>query len=74
MIRVLLLTVVPLILPTLSYVLWRTFVPPKFGGSEAIARDQWEPMPWPWLFAIGGALMAITLTIAVIFPDILSGI
>ena len=74
MIRVLLLTVVPLILPTLSYVLWRTFVPPKFGGSEAIAQDQWEPMPWRWLCAIGGALMAITLTVAVIFPDFLSGI
>ena len=74
MIRVLLLTVVPLVLPALTYILWRTFVPPKFGGSEAIARDQWEPMPWSWLLAIGGTLMVITLSIAVIFPDFLNGI
>ena len=40
MIRVLLLIVVPLIVPAATYVIWRTFVPPKFGGSEAIARDQ----------------------------------
>ena len=52
MIRLLLIIVVPLILPAAAYVIWRTFVPPKFGGSEAIARDQWEPLPWPassWL-------------------------
>ena len=46
----------------------RTFVPPKFGGSEAIARDQWEPLPWAWLLGCGGILMAITLTTVVAIP------
>ena len=70
MIRVLLLIVGPLLLPAVAYVIWRTFMPPKFGGSEAIARDQWEPLPWSWLLACGGVLMVITLTTVVLFPDI----
>ena len=74
MIRLLLLTVVPLILPAAVYVIWRTFMPPKFGGSEAIARDQWEPLPWRWLLVCGGVLMAITLTAVVLFPDVFGGI
>lgn len=74
MIRVLLLIVVPLILPAVVFVIWRTFMPPKFGGSEAIARDQWEPLPWPWLLGFGGVLMAITLATVVLFPDVFGGI
>jgi len=70
MIRVLLVIVMPLFLPAAAYVIWRTFVPPKFGGSEAIARDQWEPLPWLWLLGIGGLLMVITLTAVVLFPEI----
>ncbi len=73
MIRLLLIIVVPLILPAAAYVIWRTFVPPKFGGSEAIARDQWEPLPWPWLLGCGGVLMVITLTTVVLFPDVFGG-
>lgn len=73
MIRVLLLIFVPLILPAAVYVIWRTFVPPKYGGSEAIARDQWEPLPWPWLLGIGGCLTAIMMTLIVLFPEIFGG-
>lgn len=74
MIRVLLLIFVPLFLPVVVFVIWRTFVPPKFGGSEAIARDQWEPLPWPWLLGCGTVLMAITMTAVVMFPEIFGGI
>lgn len=73
MIRVLLLIVVPLIVPAATYVIWRTFVPPKYGGSEAIARDQWEPLPWGRLLGCGGVLMAITLITVVLFPDVFGG-
>ena len=73
MIRVLLLIFVPLILPAAVYVVWRTFAPPKYGGSEAIARDQWEPLPWPWLLSIGGALTAIMMILIVLFPEIFGG-
>ncbi|MDC0033228.1 hypothetical protein OAJ57_01530 [Alphaproteobacteria bacterium] len=74
MIRVLLIIVGPLILPAAAYIIWRTFAPPKFGGSEAIARDQWEPLPWRWLLVCGCVLMVITLTTVVVFPDVFGGI
>ena len=74
MIRVLLLIFVPLFLPAAVFVIWRTFVPPKFGGSEAIARDQWEPLPWPWLLGCGGVLMVITMSAVVLYPEIFGGI
>ena len=73
MIRVLLIIVGPMILPAAIFVVWRTFAPPKYGGSEAIARDQWEPLPWPWLLACGGVLLVITLTLIVMFPDVFGG-
>jgi hypothetical protein len=71
MIRVLLLTVVPFFLPATVYVLWRTFAPPAAGGSEAIARDEWEPLPWKWLLIVGAGLMAVTLVVAIMFPGLL---
>ena len=74
MTRVLLLFVAPLIVPTIVFVIWRTFASPKFGGSEAIAKDQWEPLPWPWLVGCGVALMAITLGTVVLFPDVFGGL
>lgn len=74
MIRVLLISVVPFFLPAAVFVLWRTFAPPTVGGSEAIAKDEWEPLPWKWLLIIGAVLTAITLVAAVMFPDILGGI
>ena len=74
MFRVLFLIVVPLILPAVTYIIWRTFMPPTFGGSEAIARDQWEPLPWGWLLVCGGVLVVISLTTFIVFPDIFVGI
>lgn len=72
MIRVLLVTVVPFFLPAVLFVLWRTFAPTNMGGSEAIAKDEWEPLPWKWLLIIGSVLTVITLTTAIMFPDIFS--
>ena len=74
MIRVLLIIVGPLVLPTAVYIVWRTFAPPKFGGSKAIANDQWEPLPLPWLIGCGGVLVAISLTTVVVFPEVFGGI
>lgn len=74
MIRVLLISVVPFFLPAAVFVLWRTFAPPSMGGSAAIAKDEWEPLPWKWLLITGAVLMTITLVVAVIYPDILGDI
>lgn len=74
MIRVLLITIVPFFLPAALFVLWRTFAPTTMGGSVAIARDEWEPMPWKWLLIIGAVLTSITLVVAVMYPDVLGGI
>jgi hypothetical protein len=71
MIRVLFIAVVPFFLPAAVYVLWRTFAPTSMGGSAAIARDEWEPMPWKWLIIIGAVLSSISLFIAVYYPDLL---
>ena len=72
MIRVLLLTVVPFFLPTVAYVLWRVFLPVRYGGSAAIDRDEWEPLPWKWLAFSGGFLVVVAISVSVIFPDLLA--
>ena len=69
MIRVLLIFIIPLVLPAGVFVLWRALVPPKYGGSRAIARDEWEPLPWPWLASAGGILMVITIFIMIAYPE-----
>ncbi|MEE2956824.1 MAG: hypothetical protein VX780_11890 [Pseudomonadota bacterium] len=69
MIRVLLIFIIPLVLPTGVYVLWRALVSPKYGGSRVIARDEWEPLPWPWLALAGGILMVITVFIMIAYPE-----
>ena len=74
MIRVLLITIIPFFLPAALFVLWRTFAPTGMGGSQAIAKDEWEPMPWKWLLIIGTVLTSIALTVAVLYPELLDGI
>lgn len=73
MIRILLLVVVPILAPTAIFILWRTFAPPRWGGSEAIANDRWEPLPWKWLMISGGVLVALTLVLVVLFPGVFGG-
>ena len=73
MIRILLVFVVPFFLPTAVYILWRTFAPIAWGGSEVIAKDEWEPLPWKILMIIGGAMVAIALLLVIMFPDVFGG-
>ena len=71
MIRLVLLFVVPLVTPTGLFILWRAFVPPKLGGSRAIAREDWEPLPWPWLLLSGGLLVIISVFTIIAYPELL---
>jgi hypothetical protein len=71
MIRLVLLFVVPLVTPTGLFILWRAFVPPKLGGSRAIAREAWEPLPWPWLILSGGLLVIISVFTIIAYPELL---
>ena len=71
MIRLVLMFVISAILPTGIYVLWRAFAPTKLGGSRAIAREEWEPLPWPLLILAGVFLMVIMFFLMVTYPEIL---
>lgn len=71
MIRLILLFVVPLVAPTGLYILWRAFAPTKLGGSRAIAREDWEPLPWPWLILSGGLLVVISVFTIIVYPELL---
>ena len=57
MIRVLLTVVLPLLLPTLLYLLWLVAVRP----ARLAAPAPWRLLPWPWLLAAGVLLMALML-------------
>lgn len=73
MIRILLIFVVPFFLPTVGFILWRTFAPVSWGGSAAIHGDRWEPLPWRPLLIAGGVLAAITVVVTILFPDVFGG-
>ena len=53
------------------YILWRAIAPPKFGGSRAIAREEWEPLPWPWLILAGGLMVMITVFTVIAYPELI---
>lgn len=55
MTRILLTMVVPLILPSLSYLIWRA------ATGRALVTQGVAAMPWPWLLGIGIVLTAMTL-------------
>jgi hypothetical protein len=72
--------VLPLILPTAIYVLWRLIVSRHpagastdgtsagpTGGAAALAsgEDLWRDAPWPWLAAAGALLLAAVLLLGV---------
>lgn len=73
MIRVFLLTVVPFCTPAIVYILWRTFAPESWGGSSAIAKDEWEPLPWRKLIPAGLVMVALAVGATILFPDLLTG-
>lgn len=72
--------VLPLILPTAIYVLWRLIVSRHpagastdgastgpAGGAAALpsGEDLWRDAPWPWLAAAGALLLAAVLLLGV---------
>ena len=71
MIRLLLMFVLPALLPIGLYILWRAIAPPKFGGSRAIAREEWEPLPWAWLILAGGLMVMITVFTVIAYPELI---
>jgi hypothetical protein len=48
-----------LLLPAAAYCLWRLFMPERFGGSPALARGEWQPLPWRWLLPIGLVFLVV---------------
>ena len=57
MIRILLTIVIPLLLPTLLYLLWLV------AARRALpaAPGPWRALPWPWLLGVGLVLAAAML-------------
>ena len=62
MLRELLTLVVPLLLPTLLYLLWlRAARWSEVGGAVA-----WQKLPWVWLAVTGVALTALVLFVVTV--------
>ena len=65
MIRIALIYVLPLLAPTLLYVLWRLWQIKRGTGSvEGDVKSVVRRAPWVKLVATGTALLALTLLIA----------
>ena len=65
MLRTILTIVVPLIAPTVAYLIWMHFRAQQ-REEEAAGRplSRWQKLPWPWLVLSGAALaVAAVLTI-----------
>jgi Family of unknown function (DUF6111) len=59
--RVILTVIVPLLLPTVLYVLWASSV----GRAELAGTAPWRSLPWAWLVVAGVALAIVVLFTAV---------
>jgi Family of unknown function (DUF6111) len=57
--RVVLTVLLPLLLPTLLYVLWLATARPA-----SLAGPAPRPLPWPWLLAAGLGLVAVLFYLA----------
>jgi hypothetical protein len=57
MLRVLLTIVLPLLLPTMAYLLWVG----TFGAEPGGHTMRWRAVPWIWLAGAGVVLLAIVL-------------
>ncbi|WP_259781223.1 DUF6111 family protein [Aestuariispira ectoiniformans] len=62
MIRQILTVLVPLVAPTILYMLW---IKIRTRKEEALAEGQevpeWQKLPWPWLVGIGAVLTVASL-------------
>jgi hypothetical protein len=60
--RILLTIVLPLLLPTVLYLLWLTVLrPARHDGAT-----QWAALPWLWLAGAGVVLVAIVLLVVTV--------
>jgi hypothetical protein len=71
MLRVFLTIVLPLVLPTLLYLVWVRVA--HWGsaegsqqGSERGETVRWAALPWVWLAAAGALLLALTLFVVTV--------
>ena len=62
MLRVILTIVVPLVLPTVVYMLWMRSV--RGDGTGEPAR--WRGLPWIWLAGAGVVLLALVLFVVTV--------
>ncbi len=69
MIRILFYFVFAVGLPFLVFILWRAYMPPRFGGSRSIAREEWEPLPWVWLGIASAISMVTAFALMILYPE-----
>lgn len=62
MLREILTLVVPLLLPTVLYLVWLRSTRWSGAGGAAV----WRKLPWIWLAAIGVALTALVLVVVTV--------
>jgi Family of unknown function (DUF6111) len=62
MLRVVLTIVLPLLLPTVLYLLWIATLGPSHDGGAI----PWTAMPWVWLAGAGAILLAIVLFVVTV--------
>jgi Family of unknown function (DUF6111) len=60
--RILLTIVLPLLLPTVLYLLWLTVLQPARHDDAT----QWAALPWLWLAGAGVVLVAIVLLVVTV--------
>ena len=62
MLRVVLTIVLPLLLPTVLYLLWVGV----FGAERGRSALRWTAVPWIWLAGAGAVLLAIVLFVVTV--------
>ena len=62
MLRVLLTIALPLLLPTVLYLVWISFL----GSSPEGAAWSWTAVPWVWLVGAGAVLLAVVLLVVTV--------
>jgi hypothetical protein len=62
MLRVFFTIVLPLLLPTLLYLLWLSAT----GSSQEGVVISWTTVPWIWLAGAGAVLLAIVLVVVTV--------
>jgi NhaP-type Na+/H+ or K+/H+ antiporter len=67
--RIFLTIILPLMLPTVLYVLWAV----SSGRIDAQAAASWRDLPWTWLGIIGVVLLAAVFGAAVEFEGTREG-